>query len=219
MIRIACAARSAELENCGHRFPVRDLDAILDPDIRFELAGNFDEHRCRSCMHSGAAHDLGIDVMRAWRRRSALGRFSGRLRGFAAQPGDDVVGVLGFREEFGLGRIVQHVGQGRKHTQMLIRFGGDSDDEVRDFSRSPLHSLRQLNDGDARRTDEFAILCHSVRNRNPVAQIGVRLAFPPDHAFDVARLDEARFDQGLDRPHEWLRSYWRRLHRFECFEA
>jgi hypothetical protein len=52
---------------------------------------------------------------------------------------------------------------------MLIRFGGNPDDEVRDFSRSPLDSLGKLNDGDARRTDEFAILCHSVRDRNPVA--------------------------------------------------
>ena len=85
----------------------------------------------------------------------------------------------------------------RKHAQMLIRFGGDSDDEMRDFSRSPFDSLGQLDDGDARRADQFAILCHSVRDRNPVAQIGVRLAFPPDHAFDVTGLDEARFYQDL----------------------
>ncbi len=66
-----------------------------------------------------------------------------------------------------------------------------------DFSWSPLHSFRQLDDGNARGSDQLAILGHAVRNGNAVAQIGVRLTFPPDHAFDIAGFDEARFDKDL----------------------
>ncbi len=65
-------------------------------------------------MHSGAAHDLGIDVMRSRRWRSAL-RLRSWLRRVAAQACDDVVGVLGSGQEFGLGRVIEHVRQRREH--------------------------------------------------------------------------------------------------------
>ncbi len=80
---------------------------------------------------------------------------------------------------------------------MLVRFGGDSHNEMRHLSRSPLDSLGQLDDGDAGRTDQLTVLRHSVRDGNAVTQIGVRLPFSPDHALDVAGLDEARFYQHL----------------------
>ena len=80
---------------------------------------------------------------------------------------------------------------------MLVRFRGDSHNETRHFPRSPFDSLGQLDNGDACRTDQLPVLCHSVWDGNAVAQIGVRLPFTPDHALDVAGLDEARFHQHL----------------------
>ena len=63
-MRMCFAAGSAEFKNRCHRFPVRDLGAILNANVRFNWLAISANSGRRSCMHSGAPDDLGIDVMR-----------------------------------------------------------------------------------------------------------------------------------------------------------
>ena len=80
---------------------------------------------------------------------------------------------------------------------MLIRLGSDSDDDMRNLTRSPFDPFGQLDHRDASRADQLAVFGHTVRNGNAITEIGVRLTFTPDHALDVTGLDAARVYQHL----------------------
>ncbi len=80
---------------------------------------------------------------------------------------------------------------------MLIGLGRDPDHDAHGLAFVPFHAVRQLDDGDAGLVNQFAILGHPVRDRDPVAEIGVRLAFAAEHALDVTGSDMPGVDQDL----------------------
>ena len=105
--------------------------------------------------------------------------------------------VLGLGQLFGSRRIVEDIGECCQNAEMLVGFGRDSHNDVRNLAWPPLDSLRKLNHGNSRCADQLAVLGHAVRNRDSVTEVGIGLPFATDHALDVARLDIARFYENL----------------------
>ena len=80
---------------------------------------------------------------------------------------------------------------------MLIGLGRDPDHDAHGLAFVPFHAVRQLDDGNAGLVNQLAILAHPVRDRDPVAEVGVRLAFAAQHALDVTGSDMPGVDQDL----------------------
>ena len=165
---------------------------MLDTNLGFKSRRHIDEERRRPRVQPGGADDLHVHMAR-------VGEFLCRYRRFAialaCKTRDDVSGIACFRQSLCFSGVIEHVGQSRKDSQVLIRARRDADHKPHGLAGIPFNAVRHLHDRDAGAMDQLAVLLHAVRNRDPVAEIGVRLLLSAKHALDVSGRDVAGFDR------------------------
>ncbi len=113
----------------------------------------------------------------------------------AGECGDDHAGVVGTEQRFQLRRILDQPGQPAQQGDVGVRLRGDADHQPGDLAGVPFHAVGELQHCDAVAAHQVAVFADAVRDRQAVAQEGVRQAFAPPHAGLVARRDAAGRDQ------------------------
>jgi hypothetical protein len=111
------------------------------------------------------------------------------------QARDDVQRISGGGQAVHGLRVIEHIGEVGEQFDVFVRAGGDGHHQIHRFALMPLHAVGKLADRDTGPQDQVAIPGQSVRDGNPVAQIGVGHLFAQQHAVDVTRLHVAGIDQ------------------------
>ncbi|MET3144251.1 UNVERIFIED_ORG: hypothetical protein ABIB63_000049 [Xanthomonas axonopodis] len=118
-------------------------------------------------------------------------------RTVAGECGHDHAGVVGTEQRFELGRVLDQPGQPAQQGDVGIGLRGDADHQPGDLAGVPFHAVGQLQHCNAVAAHQVAVFADAVRDRQAVAEEGVRQAFAAPHAGVVARRHAAGRDQQL----------------------